>query len=78
MSLFRRCAIHPLGENSSIKLTLFDSICKIESSDLVDNLSWLILTAKKKNQEDVYKKPTVKKFTPPDTGKLLRTNLMIC
>ena len=34
--------IYPLGEKcrtSSIRLTLFDSICKTESSDLVDNLS---------------------------------------
>ena len=55
MSLFRRCVIHPLGENwwsSSIILTLFDSICKTESSYFVDNLSWLILIAKSKIRPD--------------------------
>ena len=41
MSFFR------CGENwrsSSIRLTLFDSICKTESSDLVDNLSGMAYT----------------------------------
>ena len=56
MSLFRRGVIYPLsknGQSSSIRLTLLDSICKTESSDLVDNLlAWIILIAKKKNRYD--------------------------
>ena len=47
MSLFRRGVIYPLskiGQSSSIRLTLLDSICKTESSDLVDNLSGMDYT----------------------------------
>ena len=47
MSLFRRGVIYPVGKNrrsGSIRLTLFDSICKTESSDLVDNLSSMTYT----------------------------------
>ena len=52
MSLFRRGVIYSLGENwrsSSIRLTLFNSIRKTESSDLVHNMSG---TAYTKYQEE--------------------------
>ena len=57
MSLFRRGVIHPLGENwrsSSIRLTLLNSICKTESSDLVDNTSGMAYT---KYQEEKSPRP---------------------